>query len=164
MGYVGQDAQETKLGLLVADADDVSLHTVSRAPGSRPSRISVNLNHVMQIAHIEIGSTMPTYYLILLIIGLIEIAFGLYLLHEARKYRARRRRDEQGRLGSGNESCTITPYMVSSHLRTEEEMAPYVQACPELDIASEGDTVEESVDNLLEAVELYFLGNEPLRS
>ena len=59
MGYVGQDAQETKLRLLAADADDVSLHTVSRAPGSRPSRILVNLNHVMQIAHIEIGSTMP---------------------------------------------------------------------------------------------------------
>ena len=65
---------------------------------------------------------MPTYYLIVLIIGLIEIAFGFYLLHEARKYRARRR-DEQGKLGTGNESASITPYLVSSHLRTEEEMA-----------------------------------------
>jgi hypothetical protein len=50
----------------------------------------------MQIAHIGIGSTMSMDYLILLIIGLIEIAFGLYLLHEARKYRTRRQWDEQG--------------------------------------------------------------------
>jgi predicted RNase H-like HicB family nuclease len=45
-----------------------------------------------------------------------------------------------------------------------EEDGAFVATCPELDITSEGDTVEESVDNLLEAVELYFLGNEPLRS
>ena len=45
-----------------------------------------------------------------------------------------------------------------------EENGAFMTTCPELDIASEGDTVEESVDNLLEAVELYFLGDEPLRS
>ena len=32
----------------------------------------------------------------------------------------------------------------------------YVSLCPELDIASQGRTVEEAVDNLQEAVELYL--------
>lgn len=32
----------------------------------------------------------------------------------------------------------------------------YVSLCPELDIASQGRTVEEAVDNLKEAVELYL--------
>ena len=32
----------------------------------------------------------------------------------------------------------------------------YVALCPELDIASQGDTVEESRRNLIEAVELFF--------
>ncbi len=32
----------------------------------------------------------------------------------------------------------------------------YVSLCPELDIASQGDTVEEARANLQEAVELFF--------
>ncbi len=32
----------------------------------------------------------------------------------------------------------------------------YVAICPELDIASQGKTVEESISNLKEALELYF--------
>jgi len=32
----------------------------------------------------------------------------------------------------------------------------YVSLCPELDIASQGDTVEAARDNLREAVELFF--------
>jgi predicted RNase H-like HicB family nuclease len=32
----------------------------------------------------------------------------------------------------------------------------YISLCPELDIASQGDTVEEAKDNLREAVELFF--------
>lgn len=32
----------------------------------------------------------------------------------------------------------------------------FVALCPELDIASQGDTVEEARRNLLEAVELFF--------
>ncbi len=32
----------------------------------------------------------------------------------------------------------------------------YVALCPELDIASQGDTIEESRRNLIEAVELFF--------
>jgi predicted RNase H-like HicB family nuclease len=32
----------------------------------------------------------------------------------------------------------------------------YVSLCPELDIASQGDTVENARDNLQEALELFF--------
>ncbi len=32
----------------------------------------------------------------------------------------------------------------------------YVSTCPELDIASQGDTIEQARLNLIEAVELFF--------
>lgn len=38
----------------------------------------------------------------------------------------------------------------------EREGDGYVSLCPELDIASQGDTVEEARKNLIEAVELFF--------
>ncbi len=38
----------------------------------------------------------------------------------------------------------------------EREGDGYVAPCPELDIASQGDTVEAARDNLREAVELFF--------
>lgn len=38
----------------------------------------------------------------------------------------------------------------------EREGNGYVSLCPELDIASQGDTVQEARDNLQEAVELFF--------
>lgn len=38
----------------------------------------------------------------------------------------------------------------------EREGDGYVSLCPELDIASQGDTVEEARDNLREALELFF--------
>ena len=38
----------------------------------------------------------------------------------------------------------------------EKEDGIYVALCPELDIASQGDTVEESKANLHEAIELFF--------
>jgi predicted RNase H-like HicB family nuclease len=38
----------------------------------------------------------------------------------------------------------------------EREDAGYVALCPELDIASQGDTVEQARDNLTEAVELFL--------
>jgi predicted RNase H-like HicB family nuclease len=38
----------------------------------------------------------------------------------------------------------------------EREGDGYVALCPELDIASQGDTVEEARDNLREALELFF--------
>ena len=38
----------------------------------------------------------------------------------------------------------------------EREGAGYVALCSELDIASQGDTIEEARKNLTEAVELFF--------
>jgi predicted RNase H-like HicB family nuclease len=38
----------------------------------------------------------------------------------------------------------------------EKEENAFVSLCPELDIASQGDTVEEAKANLKEAVELFF--------
>jgi predicted RNase H-like HicB family nuclease len=38
----------------------------------------------------------------------------------------------------------------------EREGAGYVALCPELDIASQGDTIQEARDNLREALELFF--------
>ena len=38
----------------------------------------------------------------------------------------------------------------------EREGDGYVSLCPELDIASQGDTIEEARDNLREALELFF--------
>jgi predicted RNase H-like HicB family nuclease len=38
----------------------------------------------------------------------------------------------------------------------EREGNGYVSLCPELDIASQGDSVEQARDNLKEALELFF--------
>jgi predicted RNase H-like HicB family nuclease len=38
----------------------------------------------------------------------------------------------------------------------EREGDGYVSLCPELDIASQGDSVEEARQNLAEALELFF--------
>lgn len=38
----------------------------------------------------------------------------------------------------------------------EREGNGYVSLCPELDIASQGDSVEQARDNLHEALELFF--------
>ena len=38
----------------------------------------------------------------------------------------------------------------------EREGDGYVSLCPELDIASQGDTIEDARNNLREAVELFF--------
>ncbi|TVP65690.1 MAG: type II toxin-antitoxin system HicB family antitoxin [Nodularia sp. (in: Bacteria)] len=38
----------------------------------------------------------------------------------------------------------------------EREGDGYVSLCPELDIASQGDSVEEAKNNLLEALQLFF--------
>lgn len=43
----------------------------------------------------------------------------------------------------------------------EREGNGYVALCPELDIASQGDTVEEARRNLTEAVELFFETADP---
>jgi len=38
----------------------------------------------------------------------------------------------------------------------EREGNGYVALCPELDVASQGNTIEEARQNLLEALELFF--------
>jgi predicted RNase H-like HicB family nuclease len=38
----------------------------------------------------------------------------------------------------------------------EREGDGYVSLCPEVDIASQGDTIEDARDNLREALELFF--------
>jgi len=38
----------------------------------------------------------------------------------------------------------------------EREGSGYVSFCPEIDVASQGDTVQEASDNLREAVQLFF--------
>jgi len=43
----------------------------------------------------------------------------------------------------------------------EREEDGYVSLCPELDIASQGDTVEEARINLIEAIELFFEVADP---
>jgi predicted RNase H-like HicB family nuclease len=43
----------------------------------------------------------------------------------------------------------------------EREDDGYVALCPELDIASQGDTVEEARHNLVEALELFFEAADP---
>ena len=43
----------------------------------------------------------------------------------------------------------------------EREGDGYVSLCPELDIASQGSTVEEARANLREAVELFFESADP---
>lgn len=55
---------------------------------------------------------------------------------------------------------TIERFDMKKHLQytaiIEHEGDGYVSLCPELDIASQGDTVEEAKKNLQEAVELFF--------
>ena len=43
----------------------------------------------------------------------------------------------------------------------EREGDGYVALCPELDVASQGDTVEEARRNLVEAVELFLEAADP---
>lgn len=44
----------------------------------------------------------------------------------------------------------------------EREGSGYVSLCPQLDIASQGETVQEARDNLREALELFFEAASPL--
>ncbi len=43
----------------------------------------------------------------------------------------------------------------------EKENDGYVSLCPELDIASQGDTIEQARDNLKAALELFFKTASP---
>ncbi len=44
----------------------------------------------------------------------------------------------------------------------EKEDGGYVALCPEVDVASQGDTVGEARDNLKEAIELFFEMASPM--
>jgi len=44
----------------------------------------------------------------------------------------------------------------------EREDDGYVSMCPELDIASQGDSIEEARENLREALELFFETASPI--
>jgi predicted RNase H-like HicB family nuclease len=44
----------------------------------------------------------------------------------------------------------------------EREGDGYVSLCPELDVASQGDTIEEARSNLREALELFFETASPI--
>ena len=46
----------------------------------------------------------------------------------------------------------------------EKEGDLYVALCPELDVASQGTTVEEATANLKEAVELFLSARTPRKS
>lgn len=43
----------------------------------------------------------------------------------------------------------------------EREGSGYVSFCPQLDIASQGDTIQEARENLREALELFFEAASP---
>lgn len=43
----------------------------------------------------------------------------------------------------------------------EREGAGYVALCPELDVASQGNTIEEARSNLVEALELFLEAADP---
>ena len=43
----------------------------------------------------------------------------------------------------------------------EREGSGYVSLCPQLDIASQGDTIQEARENLREALELFFEAASP---
>ena len=43
----------------------------------------------------------------------------------------------------------------------EREGDGYVSLCPELDLASQGETIEEARQNLVEALELFFETADP---
>ncbi len=47
-----------------------------------------------------------------------------------------------------------TKHQFTAVIEREDDM--YVALCPELDIASQGNTVEEARQNLKEAIELFF--------
>ncbi len=54
--------------------------------------------------------------------------------------------------------------MVATHQLTcviQREGEGFVSLCPQLDVASQGDTVEDARANLVEAVELFFESADP---
>ena len=53
----------------------------------------------------------------------------------------------------------VTPYRMTAILSREDD--GYVALCPELDVASQGKSVEEARANLVEALELFLEAASP---
>lgn len=61
-------------------------------------------------------------------------------------------------LGKGLQTMALRSYTAI----VEKEGDGYVSLCPELDVASQGDTVESATANLKEAVELFLECADPV--
>lgn len=69
-----------------------------------------------------------------------------------------------GETAPGDEPVSCYHWLMGDQAKTHQQFTAlieregdgYVSLCPELDIASQGDTVEEARNNLAEAVELFF--------
>jgi predicted RNase H-like HicB family nuclease len=62
--------------------------------------------------------------------------------------------------GSNNDTIrTMKKTQLTAIIEREDDA--YVALCPELDIASQGETVEKARDNLVEALELFFESADP---
>jgi predicted RNase H-like HicB family nuclease len=53
-----------------------------------------------------------------------------------------------------------TTHQLTAVIEREDNL--YVALCPELDIASQGDTIESAKKNLVEALELFFESADPV--
>jgi predicted RNase H-like HicB family nuclease len=52
--------------------------------------------------------------------------------------------------------CSDPPSLTLSAVLNPEEPSGYVALCPELDIASQGESIDDALNNLKEAVEGFF--------
>jgi predicted RNase H-like HicB family nuclease len=75
-----------------------------------------------------------------------------------KRYRGHRCNAGVDKENSKSVTLRIRRIIMQKHLTAiiEREGNGYVSLCPELDIASQGDTIEEAHRNLQEALELFF--------
>lgn len=69
--------------------------------------------------------------------------------------------EERSRFGGYTRTIAVMKATRRLTAIIEREDDAYVALCPELDIASQGDTVESAKANLIEALELFFESAEP---
>jgi predicted RNase H-like HicB family nuclease len=72
---------------------------------------------------------------------------------------ARKQRRIKGAVAGGYTSPVATIHQLTAILLREGD--GYVSLCPEVDVASQGATVEEARANLIEALELFFETADP---
>jgi len=66
--------------------------------------------------------------------------------------------------GSEKDSTCVREWVMATRSYTaiiEKENSGYVPLCPELDVASQGETIESATANLKEAVELFLECADP---